>query len=756
MSADLRELVRFHLTGERVDGDPAEVRGVYPALLTHYRDLSALRYDYPLVLVQGGPPPAYVRSLSSVVDDALKQIAPPGIGGERLRKHCLRLETRIRDLTSRGVRGTLAELWHRAERELLDESGEEAAGLLSDDLIRARAAVQVDGKVVDCDDAATGALLKHAWTAVQSERSRKALEKINALVLKLSEILESDFLKSDEARTPETLKGSLGAHFEDSIDFEAMARILKKRSTESSLSESTRQRIRTALSTLQSQRFFFPTGDVHAGDEQEPTDGRAPHRFVFNSCSRALAVFQERVPEKIELIKAMATAELEIENQYHESEHDALFRGFDETSLTQEDLAFFPSYLIWMRAEDCQGREKAKLIDMLSSGLPMKALVEVGDIMAEPALGDGQLSFGAQGQQLATMAVGLNDVFVLQSTSSNLYQVRDRIVRGLSYRGPALFSIFTGSADNATELPQYLVAAAAMQSRAFPAFTYDPASGSDWAARFDVEDNPQADANWPVQHFAYEDEALQNVSEQVAFTFVDFAASDHRYAKYFAPVPKSHWGRGLIPVHEYLEMAPDEARNKVPYVLLVDAEDVLHKRVVDDKLIRAAERCAKRWCSLQELGGIHNSHAIKLLAQEKDLWEQEKAHELEQLKRQAVAQVGPEPGAQPTAVVDVGVVRDVEERIEEVDPPEEEHAAGEPYIETLRCTTCDECTDLNNRMFAYDDNKQAYIADLSAGTYREFVEAAEACQVAIIHPGKPSNPNEPGLAELIERAEEFS
>lgn len=80
----------------------------------------------------------------------------------------------------------------------------------------------------------------------------------------------------------------------------------------------------------------------------------------------------------------------------------------------------------------------------------------------------------------------------------------------------------------------------------------------------------------------------------------------------------------------------------------------------------------------------------------------------------------------------------------------------EPYIETPRCTTCDECTQINNRMFAYDENKQAYIADASAGTYRELVEATESCQVAIIHPGKPKNPNELGLDDLVARAEAFN
>jgi hypothetical protein len=62
---------------------------------------------------------------------------------------------------------------------------------------------------------------------------------------------------------------------------------------------------------------------------------------------------------------------------------------------------------------------------------------------------------------------------------------------------------------------------------------------------------------------------------------------------------------------------------------------------------------------------------------------------------------------------------------------------------------------INPRMFAYNDNKQAYIKDITAGTYRDLVEAAESCQVAIIHPGKPRNPNEPGLEELLERAKPF-
>jgi hypothetical protein len=58
-------------------------------------------------------------------------------------------------------------------------------------------------------------------------------------------------------------------------------------------------------------------------------------------------------------------------------------------------------------------------------------------------------------------------------------------------------------------------------------------------------------------------------------------------------------------------------------------------------------------------------------------------------------------------------------------------------------------------MFACDANKQAYIADLKAGSYCQLLEAAESRQVSIIHPGKPRNQREPGIEQLIERASAF-
>jgi pyruvate-ferredoxin/flavodoxin oxidoreductase len=80
----------------------------------------------------------------------------------------------------------------------------------------------------------------------------------------------------------------------------------------------------------------------------------------------------------------------------------------------------------------------------------------------------------------------------------------------------------------------------------------------------------------------------------------------------------------------------------------------------------------------------------------------------------------------------------------------------DPYIETARCTSCDECININKKMFAYDENKQAYIKDKNAGTFAEIVQAAERCTAGIIHPGTPLNKKEKDLDKWIERAQPFN
>ena len=86
----------------------------------------------------------------------------------------------------------------------------------------------------------------------------------------------------------------------------------------------------------------------------------------------------------------------------------------------------------------------------------------------------------------------------------------------------------------------------------------------------------------------------------------------------------------------------------------------------------------------------------------------------------------------------------------------EEPLVIEPWIDSARCTSCDECTGINRKLFAYNEKKQAYIKDPKAGSFKDLVTAAERCPVAIIHPGTPLNPKEKGLDKLLARAARFA
>lgn len=725
MDADLQAHIAFYLTGKRHSPNLLTIDGLklQPAQFAGYRDLTRLRYDFPLVLVKDGA--AGIEPLSGQIDAILDKVAR-GDDGERIRKHVLRLEQEIRTLVAKGSSGTFSALWDQAAPALA--KGDK---LMAESLSRARANLKVDGELVDCDAALPYHLIGHAWGLTQTQRARKFGNDINRLVLKLANIIKADFVNSDAGKSAANLKASFGNGPEDSFDFAAMSRLLIKSSPKKKLSKNRQKRVQTLLAVLQSQKFF-PTS----------TSAEAPYSFAFDSCSGALKAYRERLPKAIELARAVAMAELEVRGEYSEAKHDALFESFGQNGLDAAELARLPDYLVRLNATRLNGPEQSILNEILAVDLPIKVLVQTDDVIEESPVGNGHLAFALRSRQLASMAMGINDVFVLQAPAANLYQLRSEIQRGLDYPGPALFSVFSGAAKTSSGLPPYLIGAAALEARVFPAFTFDPSAGRDWASRFSLAANPQPEADWPQSDFAYEDERKQTVSEQLPFTLIDFVACDSRYSKHFSAVPRALWNDTLTPVGAALAQPNRGAVDSVPCLTMVDGENRLQKVIVDEKLIREARRCRSMWNSLQELGGIHNSHAERLLASERKCWDEELAKSAESAAPAA------EPAASVAAPVAVAEAAPVE--------PEAERSPDEAYIETARCSTCNECVQFNNKMFAYDGNQQAYIADINAGTYAQLVEAAENCQVSIIHPGKPRNPNEPGLEELLKRAELFA
>jgi len=717
---------------------PATGSSYRPALLGRLRDLTQIRYDYPLVLVTSPDGPA-VRSLSSVVNGSLQQVAAKGIRGERMRKNVLQLEAQIRSRLASGETGRLSRLWDEAAARLLGADGDaDAVEKMRANLERARAVLGLDGEVVDCDEATPSRVFVHVRDVIETRRARGVLREIEDTILRLSDILDADALKSNGRRAA-ALAAGVGSRQTDLFDFEVMSKILVDALPADPMPARRRKRIEFARSTLESQKFFATV----AGDR------RAAYPCVFESCEKALEAFHERLPAMVDFVKALRIADLELANRYREDRHDPYFDSLGADSLDPEDLAIFPSMLVCLRAERLDDAEVGKLFEVLASGLPIKVLLQSDDLLEGSLGAGGRVSLGGRAAALARMAVNLGGVHVLQCGASSLYQLADDAGKGLEASGPALFSVFSGAGGRYPELPAYLVSAAATQSRAFPTFVFDPAAGADLAERFSVGANPAPDQLWSVAELSYEDPDLQRLRELVAFTPVDFLACDARFSTHFSPVEKAEWSEDMAAAAECVGPQGQDGKGRTPWIWMVDGDGALRRLRVGELPMRVAAACAETWRSLQELGGVDSSHARRLLERERQVWEEAKEREIAELKSRPQQEAPAAPAAEPG--------EKGEKAPAEVTGAEEPAPSpDEPYIETPRCTSCNECTNKNNRMFAYNENKQAYIKDPDAGTYRELVEAAEKCQVAIIHPGKPRNPDEPNLEDLMRRAEAFN
>ncbi|HET8570099.1 MAG TPA: ferredoxin [Candidatus Limnocylindria bacterium] len=675
----LDERAVFERTGVRTGGAlaPVDGRGLRPALFARFHDLARLRYDFPVVLAAGGA----VRTLSGAVDAALRDLAPRGAAGERMRAAALRVEREVRAAAGRGAGGALSDAWTSAAARACADPGARA------DALRAGAALGIDGELLDCDAGMPARLVTHVWLAANDARARAMRARIDLLSARLSDLARADALRSDSGRSAAALRAAVAGPHRDLFDFEAMSRLLVAPSRAPGMTARRRDRIAGALRTLASERFF----------------GGAPSRYLlaFGSVEEARTAYGSLAREMADVVRAAAIAELEAEGRYVDGEHDAVFAAFGPGSLSPADLALFPPPLVRIAAEAGGRAARAEVLDALAGTAPVKILLETGD------------AFGADAR-LAAAAVALGGAYVVQCAAADLARGAPDVGAALEHRGPALIAVLTGVVPGDDAPPPYLVSAAAAASRAFPRFRYDPALGR--AERFALGAHEQPGTLWPEHALEHAGDGGERVALTVRFTAADAALCDPRWSRHFAEVPRSRWD-GIVDVPS----AQGGAAGAPAGVYAVDRASRLHRLVVDERVLDLARRTADAWERLREL-----DHASR---------------------------PAPAPPAAPAAAVAAPAPAEPAQAEPAAEPAP---AAGdEAYIETPRCTSCNECTLLNPRMFSYNENKQAFIKDLAAGTYRELVEAAESCQVAIIHPGAPHDPSEPGLAELLERAAAF-
>ncbi|MEJ2721563.1 MAG: hypothetical protein P8181_10570 [bacterium] len=553
-----------------------------------------------------------------------------------------------------------------------------------------------------------------------------------------------------------------------------MSSILKQSDLGETIPKDRRKRIEETLAILRGVRPIY-SDDAMEADENPETMLRID--VIENDCAAAVHRFVDQMQTLVDFFKAVRIAKLEKDNRYHAPVHDAFFARFGVIHLTVDEFALCPPVLLSLTNEFFAGPDKGAVLDILSAGIPIKVLVQLDDLFYNGKTAADLSVTLSWPARLANLATALNHVFVMQSPVSNPALMHRGFADGFNFNGPALFSVYTGSRDNQPGLSTYHNAAAATESRIFPSLMYDPAQGDTLVARSSIAENPQLERAWPAETFIYQNPLQDERRTELEFTPADFLLCDVRLAGHFWRVPPTMWHQDMVPLADFLLLDEETADTKVPYVNAVGIDNDVERVAMTRVVVSFVRRCGSFWRQVQELGGVNNSFAERALQEEKGRLEEEKQTEVEAVEAQyetqlnrnvgdltreiiqrIVDQIASGGGLGSTAAEGRGAaaVSAPEAAPAPAEAPEAEAEAPEPveaeeeeeeegvsfddaYIDSPLCSSCNECTNLNSRMFAYNDNIQAYIKDPAA-----------------VHPGKPKNPDEPGLEELIKRGEKYN
>jgi pyruvate-ferredoxin/flavodoxin oxidoreductase len=337
---------------------------------------------------------------------------------------------------------------------------------------------------------------------------------------------------------------------------------------------------------------------------------------------------------------------------------------------------------------------------------------------------------------------------MMQGSSSNATHLIESFIEGINARRPAVFTVYSpcmpehGIADDSARQQSKL----AVESRAFPLIRYNPDKGILPEECFDLDGNPSIDTDWPAYTLNFTDDDGKPGSIELSLTFADFAITEGRFRKQFRTVPRDAWNENLIPLVEYLPLSDEDREDKFPYIWALDKKNRLIRVIPAQPIVKSCEDRRNYWRMLKALAAKHEVVDVAAIA------EQARAEFAQSLTAKLLKMVGegveaPVNGDAAVPALSVPAVAAV---------AVSDGATAAPWIESAMCTSCNECVNINGKIFAYDADQHAYVKDPKGGPYKDLVRAAEKCTAQVIHPGTPSDPKEKDLDKLRKRAAKYN
>jgi len=761
-------LRRFHVagTGGVTGADPIRGLPLRPWLLEPLLAAQSQPATYPVVVRDGRLSP-FVEAAGAAVENHESQLLGPHLTG---------LAEAMAARSGTGSRRRLVEALDESRTDFAAglDLGPAAATTLTIELDSLREVQSGDAVVLGLGRETLVELLALAAARARDERTSASHEEIKHLVRRLEERLQIDAEFDNARRDPEELSAAFGGGAQ--LDVHSLAGQLTVRRGSESLSETRRHRIDASLNHL--RRFLQAHEErqpavvllhPHIIDAEELPEGVAA--VAHNGGMDAAAgYFEAAARQMIDLFRALRTARLEVEDAYL-PEHDAMLARLDWQALSQEELALVPSIFVLETADRVLSHALSALSTLLRSGRPLHLII-LDSSAAMDSAGD-PATLATSHPDLGTLAMAHRDALVLQTSLVQPGHLYDGLTRLAASPRTSVAVIAVPEWDGAVE--PWVQLTAAHQARETPCYLYDPDAGSTWAQRFDLSPNPDIDEPWPRLVLQAEDATGKTVERQEVITFAHAAALAPRCRHAFRVIPAEAWGPEQLPIVEYLDLAPPDRMRRIPYLWVVTNEGRLARAVMTRAMAHACADRLQQWLTLQELGGHRSESARRAATEARDLVAAEaqtqpdvpaQSHSVELgrgradvtgeiVERLARALLTPDGENWPQILAEGG-------KVVEPTPPtghadvEEEKLVEEGFIDSPMCTTCHDCINVNPRMFQYDSNKQALLADPTAGTFAELVKAAEACPARCIHPGAPRDGDSTATPALVKRARKFN
>jgi ferredoxin len=803
-SVDALVLVRRFHRGDPRSGDKLRTidKDVIPALLFPFSEPGAIRHDYPLMLLPraGEVDDELILPIADLLTRLVDDFAPGDDDARTLKDNLPRLEQTIRALTSdKGSPEPAGDIIRRATDEVMRSlalSGPTGQQLRSE-LDKLVSALPDDGLLLGLGPMTPVYLYLHAAKHHAAHYRRVLRDKCGLLRKKLHDLMLTDLDKEPEGREPDVLAPTVGAAGMNLVDPAQLAKILGPSRGAEPMSEARRKRVANAIKVFEAfvaeEDRALAIAVHHEKVAPELMTEAVDWRLVdLNQvCSTASDIFDEVAAKYARIFAAIRVADLELADAYEEDRHDPLLASFDWEAFNRDELLSLPPIVAVETAEHLAGDGMLAMSRLQLSGRPASVLIIVHPCM-NPGVPADQDQLHGWRFEMAYRGISHRESIVSQSTTARPDHLMTGYLRSLRSTRSSMHVVASGFGidQQVPPLGSWLHAGAAMEGRAHPLFVYDPGRGESWAKRFDLMINPQVEEDWPTYSLPCVESNGEPGSLKLAFTFADFALLEERYREHFRIIPSVCYSSQLVTVAEYFKLDNDDMMSHVPYIWATDSTGKLKRLVISRRLAFACRDRLGYWHTIQELAGIGNEHVIAAVREERAKLEEqfeaereqmraEHAAELEQVRLEEATQVlkrlagslldadassfttsaapraaAPAPAApaevdepveaEPAAEVDAAPVEAVD------DGPEE------PWIDSILCTSCNDCININRQMFVYNGSKQATIGDPTAGTFAQLVQAAEKCPSRCIHPGKPLNPDEPNLDELIQRAAKFN